>query len=174
MFTEHVHPTLRAHQRQQTESKILEVSRELFDSNGFSETSIRDIAKQAGVSVGTVMKCGSKQSLLIRVVEDWISEIHNEITGLSLTSSIESFLEFFTDHDELSRAYCAALINESSDTLSRLKPLFLDMAEREGMASGDVLYDAYLGILIGWAAGLYSTTEAKSRISIAVRTLEAR
>lgn len=174
MFTEHVHSPTRAHQRQQTEAKILDVSRELFVSNGYSETSIRDIATQAGVSVGTVMKTGSKQSLLIRVVEDWISDIHNEITGLNLTSSIEAFLDFFTSHDELSRAYCAALISERSATLSRLQPLFLGMTKQEDMVAGDVLYDAYLGILIGWAAGLYSASEARSRIAIAVKTLEAR
>ncbi|WP_293777821.1 TetR/AcrR family transcriptional regulator, partial [uncultured Corynebacterium sp.] len=65
MFTEHVH-TSRAATKSGTHSKVLATAYDLFLTQGYATTSIRTIASEAGVSVGTVMGVGDKQTLLIR------------------------------------------------------------------------------------------------------------
>jgi AcrR family transcriptional regulator len=45
----------RAEQKEQTRQTILECAKDLFEAQGFSATSIRAIARSAGVAAGTVM-----------------------------------------------------------------------------------------------------------------------
>ena len=47
-------PSLRARQAQLTQQEILGAARRLFAENGYTRTSVRDIAKAAGVSAQTV------------------------------------------------------------------------------------------------------------------------
>jgi AcrR family transcriptional regulator len=57
--------TRRERQAQQTRGEILQAARRLFSQNGYSRTSVRDIAKTAGVSAQTVYdSVGSKQALV--------------------------------------------------------------------------------------------------------------
>jgi AcrR family transcriptional regulator len=57
--------TRRERQAQQTRREILEAARLLFARHGYSRTSVRDIAKTAGVSAQTVYdSVGSKQALV--------------------------------------------------------------------------------------------------------------
>ena len=56
-------PTLRARQAQLTRDEILGAARRLFAEQGYSRTSVRDIAEAAGVSAQTVYdSIGSKQA----------------------------------------------------------------------------------------------------------------
>ncbi|WP_158014674.1 TetR/AcrR family transcriptional regulator, partial [Corynebacterium sp. HMSC059E07] len=82
MFTEHVHPS-RSAAKAGTDSKVLATAYELFLTQGYATTSIRTIASEAGVSVGTVMGVGDKQTLLIRTIGQHISELHDDIRGQS-------------------------------------------------------------------------------------------
>ena len=52
------------------ETKVLVAARELFLEKGFENTSVREIAERAGVSVGTVANCGDKASLLARMFDE--------------------------------------------------------------------------------------------------------
>src|SRR3954463_2593344 len=61
-------PTLRQRQAQLTRDEILKAARRLFAERGYSRTSVRDIAKAAGVSAQTVYdSIGSKQALVARL-----------------------------------------------------------------------------------------------------------
>src|SRR6476619_1421284 len=61
-------PTLRARQAQLTQTEILTAARRLFAERGYTRTSVRDIAKAAGVSAQTVYdSIGSKQALVARL-----------------------------------------------------------------------------------------------------------
>ena len=61
-------PSLRARQAQLTQQEILGAARRLFAENGYTRTSVRDIAKAAGVSAQTVYdSIGSKQALVARL-----------------------------------------------------------------------------------------------------------
>ncbi len=60
--------TLRARQAQLTRDEILGAARRLFAQNGYSRTSVRDIAEAAGVSAQTVYdSIGSKQAIVARL-----------------------------------------------------------------------------------------------------------
>ena len=103
MFTEHVHSS-RSAAKAGTVSKVLATAYELFLTQGYATTSIRTIASEAGVSVGTVMGVGDKQTLLIRTIGQHISELHDDIRGQSdsLLDVLRPFLQMFTGHEELS------------------------------------------------------------------------
>ena len=61
-------PTLRARQAQFTQREILNAARRLFAENGYSRTSVRDIAEAAGVSAQTVYdSIGAKQVIVARL-----------------------------------------------------------------------------------------------------------
>jgi AcrR family transcriptional regulator len=61
-------PTLRARQAQLTRDEILGAARRLFAENGYSRTTVRDIAEAAGVSSQTVYdSIGSKQAIVARL-----------------------------------------------------------------------------------------------------------
>src|SRR4051794_17291956 len=58
----------RERQAQQTRDEILSAARRLFAAEGYTRTSVRDIAQAAGVSAQTVYdSIGSKQALVARL-----------------------------------------------------------------------------------------------------------
>jgi AcrR family transcriptional regulator len=60
----------RAEQRRRTEARILEAAARLFVESGYERTTIRGIARAAGVDAGLVMHYfGSKQELFQRVTQ---------------------------------------------------------------------------------------------------------
>jgi AcrR family transcriptional regulator len=61
-------PTLRERRAQLTHDEILAAARRLFAEHGYARTSVRDIAKAAGVSAQTVYdSVGSKQQLVAQL-----------------------------------------------------------------------------------------------------------
>ena len=61
-------PTLRERQAEFTRQEILAAARRLFAEHGFTRTSVRDIARAAGVSAQTVYdSIGSKQAVVARL-----------------------------------------------------------------------------------------------------------
>lgn len=54
----------------QTRADILDAARMLFGRDGYSATSINDIAREAGVSVQTIYaRLGSKRGMLVALVD---------------------------------------------------------------------------------------------------------
>ena len=97
--------SLRARRAQLTRDEILTAARRLFAERGYSRTSVRDIAREAGVSAQTVYdSIGSKRALVARLndvidVEAGVAEIARRaaesldpheivITGARITRSI--------------------------------------------------------------------------------------
>ena len=66
--------------RDATHRRVLDEAARLFRDRGFPETTIRDIADAAGVSLGTVMATGDKNGLLVQVFDDLIRE-HQDHPG---------------------------------------------------------------------------------------------
>jgi AcrR family transcriptional regulator len=61
-------PTMRERQAELTRNEILSAARRLFAERGFTRTSVRDIARAAGVSAQTVYdSIGSKQAVVARL-----------------------------------------------------------------------------------------------------------
>ena len=67
-------------QKEATRNKVLDASRELFDTQGYQGTTIREIARQAGVSVGSVFTTfASKGEILSQVMQDRLDGLYAEL-----------------------------------------------------------------------------------------------
>ena len=69
----------RAQQRRRTEERILAAARDMFAELGYERTTIRAVAKEAGVDAGLVMHYfGSKGDLFSRAAEVPVEELAND------------------------------------------------------------------------------------------------
>lgn len=187
MVSEHVQS--RSGKRQKTEDRIIGAAAELFLKHGFKATTIRAIARAAEVSVGRVMSVGDKDVILVRCFDRWIGQLQNGTYTASPrrgslsqrgSSSVQRhllelflpFLEFFAEHEDLSRDYAAAMMRVKGepevfnalavDLQSRLSESLVSIGinEDHARASAAALYDSYLGILFRWAATTMSLDDA--------------
>lgn len=187
MVSEHVQ--LRSGKRRQTEDRIIGAAAELFLEHGFKATTIRAVAKTAEVSVGRVMSVGDKDVILVRCFDRWIGQLQNGAYTPSprrgslpvrpssavqrhLLELFLPFLEFFAEHEDLSRDYAAAMMRVkgepevfntlAADLQSRLSGSLASIGinEDHARASAAALYDSYLGILFRWAATTMSLDDA--------------
>jgi AcrR family transcriptional regulator len=70
----------RRSQKEATRKRVLAAARELFDSQGYQGTTIRDIARDAGVSVGSVFTTfSSKGEILSQVMQDRLDGLYAEL-----------------------------------------------------------------------------------------------
>ena len=64
-------PRGRSQQSRDTEQKLFRIALDQFKTRGFKEATLRDIAKEAGVSVGLLYRYfPNKQAILLRLYED--------------------------------------------------------------------------------------------------------
>ena len=184
MFSEQVQSS-RATQKEATCNKVLDTAYALFVSVGYADTNVRAIAQKANVSVGTVMNVGSKQSLLIQTIGHRITVMHDELRGQSdnLLDVLAPFLKMFTGQEELSKAYGAALITQgdNGEILNELRTLLVDeivlrlgnmLPKDDAKEFATILYNIYLGLLLGWAAGVYDTAELSIHANSSISRLK--
>ena len=75
-----VPPTARQSQKEATRRRVLEAARDLFETQGYEGASIREIASQAGVSVGSVFTTfASKGEILSQVMQDRLTPLYTEL-----------------------------------------------------------------------------------------------
>jgi AcrR family transcriptional regulator len=73
-------PSLRQTQKEATRNRVIEAARELFDTQGYQGTTIRDIAKHARVSVGSVFTTfASKYDILSQVMQGRLEGLYAEL-----------------------------------------------------------------------------------------------
>jgi AcrR family transcriptional regulator len=71
---------VRKSQKEATRNRVIAAARELFDSQGFQGTTIREIAQRAGVSVGSVFTTfTSKSDVLSQVMQDRLAPLYAEL-----------------------------------------------------------------------------------------------
>lgn len=72
-------------QKQETEDKIIEVSKKLFLSNGYSNTNMNQIASEVGIAVGTIFNYfETKADLFMKVI----------ISDQGITQSTDDYLTY--------------------------------------------------------------------------------
>lgn len=72
--------TDRVSRKQATRRRVVEAARELFDTHGYQGTTIREIAKHAGVAVGSVFTTfASKGEVLSEVMQARIAPLYAEL-----------------------------------------------------------------------------------------------
>jgi AcrR family transcriptional regulator len=73
-------PTARQTQKEATRGRVITAARVLFDTQGYEGTTIREIARHAGVSVGSVFTTfDSKGEILSQVMQDRLDGLYAEL-----------------------------------------------------------------------------------------------
>jgi AcrR family transcriptional regulator len=121
----------RAGQRRRTEARILASASRLFVERGYERTTIREIARAAGVDGGLVMHYfGSKQELFQRVTHDRPVQ---ELTGTA-DDITEQILARLAD----------SLANEPVQSVALLRFMLTHPEAAQAMREGAALYQAQI------------------------------
>lgn len=86
---------------------ILKAATRSFARNGYNETSMADIAKEAGVAEGTIYEYYlNKENLLISIPEDKLTQLRDHMSGRSseqrLRRAIRDLFAFYNDNRDFS------------------------------------------------------------------------
>ncbi|MBS0361078.1 MAG: TetR/AcrR family transcriptional regulator [Proteobacteria bacterium] len=148
-------PNLRQTQKEATRNRVIEAAKELFDTQGYQGTTIREIAAHAGVSVGSVFTTfASKYEVLSQVMQDRLDGLYGELDRVMphlrgstvdrLRTMFAIHFAFEVRHKRLFLAYIASAFDWTLPSSSipigrnaRLQEIISDCL-RKGMAEGDV------------------------------------
>ncbi len=179
VFSEHVQEvqvvTARTEARQTTRRAVLQAAARLFEERGFLATTVRDIAREADVSVGTVMAAGDKEALLVELFDGLIEERQQLADtqvlggtawcGVDAVAVVEPFVVLFEERRDLAQAYASVLVSgrHSSVVFTGLARRLIAVFEQLMNACGcsgpmgapgraEALHAAYIGSLFIWSA----------------------
>lgn len=179
---------VRASQRDATRKRVLSAAWDLFVAQGYEGTTIRDIARDAGVAVGTVFTAfASKAEILSQVMEVRRASLSGELArvlphlrGLTidrLRTMFAAHIQFEMQYPRLILAHIAASYEAAPIPFgqnTQLRSALIDCLTK-GVAQGDVSADIDLEdvatLLVGtqaWAFRLAATEGADARSMIAV------
>lgn len=111
-----------------TRARILDAALDLFRGNGFEETTMREIAATAGVSLGSAYYYfQSKEDLVMafyeRAIDGMIPMMEAALAGAShFEAKMEALLEVKFEYFEPNRTFLGALLRHSADPQNRLSP----------------------------------------------------
>jgi AcrR family transcriptional regulator len=146
-------------QKEATRQRVLAAARELFDTHGYQGTTIREIARHAGVAVGSVFTTfASKGEILSEVMQARLELIYAELnrvmphvrgsTADRLRTLYAVCFEFEARHIRLFLAHIAAAYDWTMSSEARpfgqaeqLQGMVKDCLAK-GVAQGDVRPDA--------------------------------
>lgn len=162
---------------EQRSDRVHQAAWELFTSQGFGPTTIRQIAASAQVSIGTVINNGDKGALLVRLFEEALSQRIAAADqappqdSASLTDDVWSrfrlFFDFYATVPDLSRAYLRELLADRPRRTGgfELADVFMGQLTRVLTAAcpessdaaplASTLFAVYLATLFGWLSGPY-------------------
>jgi AcrR family transcriptional regulator len=190
-------PPARQSQKEATRQRVITAARDLFDTHGYEGTTIREIARHAGVAVGSVFTTfASKGEILSEVMATRLEPLYAEIdrvmphvrgsTADRLRTMFAVHFEFEARHVRLFLSHIAAAYDW---TLSpgarpygrnqRLRDIIRETLQR-GQAEGDVRLDVDLEEVIDLLVSAYAWTyrlvvtnnaDAKALISVMDRQI---
>ena len=167
--------SLRKSQKEATRQRVLDAARELFEAKGFEAATVRDIARMAGVSVGSVFTTfASKGDILSQVMADRLDALYAELDRLAphlrgstpdrLRSIFAIHYAFETRRTRLFLAHIAAAYNWTLGPTSRpygrnprLRAVVRDCLI-DGIARGDVDPAADLDVVVDALMASYAWT----------------
>lgn len=107
-----------------TKEKIAATAQKLFGEKGFHGTSVREISREAGVSLSMInYHYGSKEGLFNNLVQTLFIRIHDGVKNIqsspiSAKEKINAFIDLFTDqireNEDLMRFLATELIMENN------------------------------------------------------------
>lgn len=186
MFTEPVQS--RAEAKASTRSRVVEAADRLFREHGFASTTVRRIAAEAGVSVGTVMAVGDKDALLIEIFDRWIAAVHadrdrnEQLPKLdraeavsTLLATVEPFVAYFQSDRELASEFAAVVARGkhrsrvftelAAELTADFERVFRAADHRDPAAAARTLYLAYIGLIRATSAGAFEEADSPARLA---------
>ncbi|WP_296594966.1 TetR/AcrR family transcriptional regulator [Phenylobacterium sp.] len=182
----------RQSQKEATRQRVIAAARELFDSHGYQGTTIREIARHAGISVGSVFTTfASKGEILSEVMQARLEPLYAEIdrvmphvrgsTADRLRTMFAVHFEFEAQHVRLFMSHIAAAYDWTLPPGARpygrtpgLQEVIRDVLVK-GQAAGDVRPDIDLQEVVdlllsayAWTYRLVITREADAKSLIKV------
>ena len=167
--------SIRKSQKEATRQRVLDAARELFEAKGFEAATVREIAKLADVSVGSVFTTfASKGDILSQVMADRLDALYAELDRLAphlrgstpdrLRSIFAIHYAFETRRTRLFLAHIAAAYNWTLGPTSRpygrnprLRAVVRDCLI-DGIARGDVDPAADLDVVVDALMASYAWT----------------
>ena len=167
--------SVRKSQKEATRRRVLEAARELFDTLGYEETTVREIARRAAVSVGSVFTTfASKGEVLSQVMQDRLEGLYaelNRVAPLLRGSTADRLRSIFAIHfayeaprAKLFLAHIAAAYDWTLGPSARPYGRALKLSEllrqtlAEGAARGDVDADLDLAEAVDLLVAAYAWT----------------
>lgn len=166
---------MRQAQKEATRRKVLDAARALFETRGYEETTVRSIAVEAGVSVGSVFTSfASKREILSQVMEDRLEALYAELEAVAprlrgptadrLRTIFAIHFAFETRRTRLFLAHVAAAYDWTNAPSvkpygrnPRLRQIVLDCLA-DGVAGGDVDARADLDAVVDLLMAAYAWT----------------
>lgn len=167
--------SVRKTQKEATRQRVLDAARDLFETKGYEETTVREIAVQAQVSVGSVFTTfSSKGDILSQVMADRLAALYAELdkvmphvrgsTADRLRSMFAIHFAFETRRTKLFLAHIAAAYNWTLGPSTRpygktpkLRQLVRDCLV-DGVALGDVDPACDLDVAVDALVACYAWT----------------
>ncbi|MES2724557.1 MAG: TetR/AcrR family transcriptional regulator [Pseudomonadota bacterium] len=167
--------SVRQSQKEATRKRVLDAARDLFETRGYEETTVREIARVAEVSVGSVFTTfSSKGDILSQVMADRLDALYAELdrvvphlrgsTADRLRSMFAIHYAFETRRTKLFLAHIAAAYDWTLEPASRpfgrnprLKQVVKDCLE-DGVTRGDVDPATDLDIAVDTLMASYAWT----------------
>ena len=183
---------VRRSQKEATRARVLSAARDLFDRHGYQGTTIREIARHAGVAVGSVFTTfASKGEILSEVMQARLDPLYAEIdrvmphlrgsTADRLRTMFAVHFEFEAQHVRLFMSHIAAAydwtLTEGARPYGRNARLqqAIRVTLLKGQAEGDVRLDVDLQEVVdllmsayAWTYRLVITNDADSKAMIGV------
>jgi AcrR family transcriptional regulator len=178
---------IRASKKRQTRKAILDAAIKLFSDKGFEETSIEELAREAGVGKGTIYGYfNTKQEIFLAFCEEEIEYVFSRLEkeGNPQAPLLDQIVflsmcqfDFVTQNREFGRLFCREMAYPREKNLeatgeinarylSRVMEIIIRAKQRgELQPSADPLlalanfHSFYLMVLSGWYSGYMETRE---------------
>jgi AcrR family transcriptional regulator len=167
--------SIRKSQKEATRQRVLDAARDLFESQGYEETTVREIARRAEVAVGSVFTTfASKGDILSQVMADRLDELYAELDRViphlrggvadRLRSLFAIHFAFETRRTKLFLAHIAAAFDWTLSPSTRpygrnprLRQVIRDCLI-EGVSRGEISAQLDLEALLDALMGIYAWT----------------
>lgn len=165
----------RQSQKEATRQRVLAAARELFDTHGYQGATVRDIARHAGVAVGSVFTTfASKGEILSEVMQSRLDRLYAELdrvmphlrgsTADRLRTMFAIHFNFEAAHVRLFLSHIAAAYDWTLPPAARpygrtprLQEIILECLAK-GVEQGDVRRDADLQEIVDLLMAAYAWT----------------
>ena len=166
---------IRATNKEATRQRVLDAARHLFEAHGYEATTVREIARRAEVSVGSVFTSfPSKAEILSQVMIARLRNLYAELDRVTphlrgstterLCSMFEIHYAFESQHTRLFLAYVASAFDwtltpdiRTFGRTPRLKQIIRDYLA-EGVVRGDVDPGVDLDVVVDLLSAAYAWT----------------